>query len=568
MASDGIYKAVEEIYMAFVAAHPSELPPNPNPLTPQAPPLHTGMHLSVVSLSGTESLKAVKTPLLGQTSVMGRLDGGRGHNEDGSSSSSNGGDSGEQTGEPVSPIQGETINTDGFHRAGSGSPAGDSSTNMSASFTTAQSVYDQAPDPNTKRKKRIGTLANGTTSTFVSRAVSDQNLSTRLSEHNPKDYFLLGNVGRYLSWLDLGAPATMKFEPLSKLMFSLATVVCHDVNLLTSSAEALDVVLGTSTGDICWYDPVSTRYLRFNKQRCINQSAVTQIQWLPGSETLFMAAHADGALVIYDRDREDVDFFANLAGETEYFPSIENSAAMTIQKSAHDIKAKANPVSSFLLSRQAINAFAFSPDHMHTAVVSDDGCLKIIDYRQEKLLDVYSSYYGGFTCVCWSPDGHYIVTGGKDDLVTIWSFVERRIIARCHGHSSFITGVSFDSFTSDDFNYRFGSISEDGKLCLWDFALSSLHKPSSKVARSGALQMPKTAHRPIIIESQDQPITEIKDGVAFHKAESRLSTAILSPITVKRIDDQTPTHLVFLKDFILTGTTGKRYGRIKTWRRP
>jgi hypothetical protein len=29
-------------------------------------------------------------------------------------------------------------------------------------------------------------------------------------------------------------------------------------------------------------------------------------------------------------------------------------------------------------------------------------------------------------------------TGGQDDLVTIWSFKENRIIARCQGHRSWV----------------------------------------------------------------------------------------------------------------------------------
>jgi WD40 repeat protein len=30
------------------------------------------------------------------------------------------------------------------------------------------------------------------------------------------------------------------------------------------------------------------------------------------------------------------------------------------------------------------------------------------------------SYFGGLLCVCWSPDGKYIVAGGEDDLVTVY----------------------------------------------------------------------------------------------------------------------------------------------------
>ncbi len=69
--------------------------------------------------------------------------------------------------------------------------------------------------------------------------------------------------------------------------------------------------------------------------------------------------------------------------------------------------------------------------------------------------------------------------------MTIWSFAERQIVARCHGHSSFVSGVAFDRWRCDEYNYRFGSIGEDSRLCLWDFALSALHKPSSKGLRTG-----------------------------------------------------------------------------------
>ena len=561
VASEGIYKATEEISLAYPAAPASEPPPNPNPLTPYASPLTSGMHLSVVYIDGSVLPSAVRTPSHPDAFAQ------NGHNEN------NDTEHDDASTEADQDFVGSQPATPGLlpeHRGSNGSTGLELMSSL-----TSTSVFDSVYDPNSKRKKRLGTSANGTTSTFVSRAITDQNIGARLYEHKPEDLFVFANVARYLSWLDLGSTPLAKHEPLTKLMLSLASVVCHDVNQVTKSNKGLDVIMGTTTGDIIWYDPMTTRYLRYNKQRCINPSSVTYIQWLPGSESLFMAAHADGSLLIYDKERDDTDFQAQLrepqATEGEYFPppTIESAAPMSVLRSAHDQRSKSNPVSYLALSRQTINAFAISPDQTHVAVACDDGCLKIVDYRQERLLDVYSSYYGGLTCVSWSPDGHYILTGGKDDIITIWSFVERRIIARCYGHSSFITCVRFDPWRCDSFNYRFGSVAEDGRLCLWDFALASLHKPSTKIAKHGALEMPESAHRPHISGLHDhQPSSSVIDGVAYHQVESRLSTAILSPITVKEFDTQPPSDLVFLKDSIMTATMGRRCGRIRVWRRP
>jgi hypothetical protein len=57
-------------------------------------------------------------------------------------------------------------------------------------------------------------------------------------------------------------------------------------------------------------------------------------------------------------------------------------------------------------------------------------------------------------------------TGGQDDLLTIFSPWEQRVIARCQGHSSFVSAVAFDELRCDGRTYRFGSVAEDNKLIL------------------------------------------------------------------------------------------------------
>ena len=79
--------------------------------------------------------------------------------------------------------------------------------------------------------------------------------------------------------------------------------------------------------------------------------------------------------------------------------------------------------------------------------------------------------------MCWSPDGMYVLTGGQDDLLSIWSLPDRQIVARCQGHDSWVTAVAFDPWRCDDRNYRFGSVGDDCKLLLWDFSVGMLHRP-------------------------------------------------------------------------------------------
>ena len=53
-------------------------------------------------------------------------------------------------------------------------------------------------------------------------------------------------------------------------------------------------------------------------------------------------------------------------------------------------------------------------------------------------------YYGNPTCCAWSADGACVAAGGEDDLVTVYSVMEQRVVAWCEGHTSWVTAVCFD----------------------------------------------------------------------------------------------------------------------------
>lgn len=53
--------------------------------------------------------------------------------------------------------------------------------------------------------------------------------------------------------------------------------------------------LGFSTGQIQLIDPVKKELSKlFNEERLIDKSKVTCLRWVPGSRSLFLAAHASG----------------------------------------------------------------------------------------------------------------------------------------------------------------------------------------------------------------------------------------------------------------------------------
>jgi WD40 repeat protein len=460
VVGEGTYVLRDDLHLATPPPHPSEAPVhNPNPLATTIHPPTRGTALSLIALAprapsshsqlyrfGTRTSTRSQVP----TSIQESPHESHSHTSDTASQSANGIVS--------SPLEGLATPVFGEGNA--------------ALFVTNGK---DSKDPLKKRKPKSNIIKSN--SSFVSRVIPHEGLSKRLQEHNSNGHYAFVNVNRAFQWLDLTSPS--KEEHLTKILFTKAHALCHDINQVTKGPNHIDIVMGFSTGDIIWYEPMSQKYSRINKNGVVNGTPVSDIRWLPNSENLFLAAHMDGSLVVYDKEKEDAPFVAE--DRSLSADDIKSDAGgrplFTIKKSVRSKNQKANPVACWKVSNSSVNAFAFSPDRRHLAVVSEDGSFRIIDFLTEKLRHHYSSYYGGLICVCWSPDGRYVVTGGQDDLVSIWSLEDSMLVARCQGHSSWVTAVQFDPWRCDDRNYRIGSVGEDCQLLLWDFSVGMLHRP-------------------------------------------------------------------------------------------
>ena len=232
-----------------------------------------------------------------------------------------------------------------------------------------------------KRRKPKNNIIKSNSS-FISRVIPHEALARRTSERDPGGIFAFANINRAYQWLDLTSETLV--EPMAKILFTKAHVMAHDINELTKSTSHLDLVMGTSAGYIIWYEPMSQKYARINKNGVIDDSPVSKIGWVPGSENLFLAAHYDGQLVVYDKEKEDAAFIPE-----ETLPDEKNGVSgdhvrLHVVKSVTSKNQKTNPVAVWKICNQRVNSFAFSPDSRHLAVVSEDGCLRVIDYLQEK----------------------------------------------------------------------------------------------------------------------------------------------------------------------------------------
>ncbi|KAI9681840.1 MAG: hypothetical protein M1829_000585 [Trizodia sp. TS-e1964] len=535
LVGEGTYRLRDDLLLATPHIHPSEIPiQSQNPLATILNPPTAGTKLSLVSIPSSKP----HNQLYKLQNAIGVLS---------------------------SSVQSSVIKESSSEPRSSG----DSDALRGGALATPY-IYDQTSTPafgegNTslispsgpKRRKPKSNI-NKSSSSFLSRAVIHDSLSKRLQEHGGGGNYAFANINRSFQWLDLMDP--LKAESLTKLLFTRAHPLCHDVNQITKSSSHLDVIIGFSSADIIWYEPFSQKYGRLNKNGVINPSPVSDIRWIPGSDNLFLAAHMDGSLVVYDKEKEDAPFVAEEIGGSSGSEKSNGDSALHVSKSVNSKNQRFNPVSCWNLSNQKINAFSFSPDSKHLAVVSEDGSLRIVDYLKEELLDLYTSYYGGFTCVCWSPDGKYALTGGQDDLVSIWSLSECRIVARCQGHHSWVSAVAFDPWSGDERNYRFGSVGEDCRLLLWDFSEGMLHRPkAASVRHRGSISsyVPRNrgesqATSRLRSNSNVTSMSADDDSVVNHPVVSRARTANLPPVMSKIVDEDPLCWLRFQEDSIIT----------------
>ncbi|KAF7233693.1 hypothetical protein EG68_09716 [Paragonimus skrjabini miyazakii] len=288
--------------------------------------------------------------------------------------------------------------------------------------------------------------------------------------------------------------------PVDRRIFKVSPT-CH---AFKPSCNDASLLVGLTNGEVHLLYPTRKDCCKiFNEEKLIDKTSVTCIGWVPDSPNQFLVSYHGGTLYLFDEKLNAAatpptyDLFKEAVGFSVYTckakstrnplyrwvfgarggvgssgapNSSTESVSRNLQPShgsnGHTPRVSVNDGNSELLNAglsqptfhsltedtSAINQFAFSPCGVYLAVVTQDGYLRVIEYHGMELYGYMRSYFAGLLCVDWSPDSRFVVVGGQDDLITVWSMSERAVICRGQGHRSWVSTVRFDPYLCPSLN--------------------------------------------------------------------------------------------------------------------
>ena len=116
------------------------------------------------------------------------------------------------------------------------------------------------------------------------------------------------------------------------------------------------------------------------------------------------------------------------------------------------------------ISSQTLVAVAFSPDGTKLAVASGDNLL-LRDVASQRILNTFSGHSSTIEAITFSPDGHLIVSAGKDRNVLLWDVVAGELRFTLTGHRDDVLSVAF----SPD-GRTLATADRDGCVKFWQVA--------------------------------------------------------------------------------------------------
>lgn len=121
-------------------------------------------------------------------------------------------------------------------------------------------------------------------------------------------------------------------------------------------------------------------------------------------------------------------------------------------------------IHSLSISEHSVNTASFNITGDWIALGSSNlGQLLVWEWQSEQYVMKQQGHSSAMTCIAYSPDGQYIVTGGEDAKIKLWNVSNGFCFVTFHEHSSAVTAVDFSQ------NKKFlVSASLDGTVRAYD----------------------------------------------------------------------------------------------------
>ena len=118
---------------------------------------------------------------------------------------------------------------------------------------------------------------------------------------------------------------------------------------------------------------------------------------------------------------------------------------------------------------EAILATQFSPEGRYLASGSGDTTVRLWDLTTESPQATLEGHKDHVLVIAWAPNAQYIASGCKKGQIILWSgSTGKQLGAALKGHSSFITGLSWEPLHINGQARKFVSSSKDTRLIIWD----------------------------------------------------------------------------------------------------
>ena len=229
------------------------------------------------------------------------------------------------------------------------------------------------------------------------------------------------------------------------------------------------VITGWSDGSIRCYDAsegLKEVWVVATAHQCeVSALAVAQ------SGHFFVSGDAAGSVMVWDINSRELvmDFKHHHAAVTGIVVTEDDSVAISCSQDKTFMAwnlIMQERISCHTQRMGGITGIVLAKDQIQVVTVGKDRKLSFWDLREPNPLQVIDDAHDETsTCIALSEDGQFIVTGGSDSSVRVWSFQTGQIVAEGTLHPSSITSVAFSADAK-----KITSADETGIVMVWNFA--------------------------------------------------------------------------------------------------